>query len=94
MFDSLVLKDALLAKQTSHKIDYENIDDFYPCDVILSSGSYLYIAPLFFAPMWVLSNLVQISEENYYELVQDESDCRLAERLLNALIQTKKRSEN
>jgi len=94
VFESLVLKDAVRGKTASQEINYANIDDFYPCEVILSSGSYLYIAPLFFAPMWVLSNLVQISEENYYELVQDESDCRLAERLLNALIQTKKRTEN
>ena len=75
MFESLVWRRALsgLYPYTADtKLDYNRKEDFYPCEVLEVAGNYILVAPLFFAPIWVLSNVVQITEETYYELIKEK----------------------
>ena len=72
MFESLVWSRALVGEHPYTKVDYKKTEDFYPCEVLQTAGSYLLVAPLYFKPVWVVSNLVQLSEDNYYELIEEQ----------------------
>lgn len=86
MFESLVWKGSIHGKQPLTKLDYSELDHFYSCEVLSASGNYLLVAPLFFAPLWVTSNLVQISEENYYELIVDGENWEAVYNAMNAVL--------
>lgn len=86
MFASLVWQGAIQGKQPAAKLDYSKLDSFYSCEVLSASGNYLFVAPLFFEPFWVSSNLVQISEENYYELIEDGENWEAVYNAMNAVL--------
>tara|TARA_Y100000361_G_C11150480_1_gene340703 strand:- start:1700 stop:1936 length:237 start_codon:yes stop_codon:yes gene_type:complete len=72
MFESLVWSRALLGEHPYTKVDYKKTEDFYPCEVLEVAGNYILVAPLYFRPVWIISNLVQISEDTYYELMKEK----------------------
>lgn len=74
VFKSLVWKGILTQSVLTYDLDYKDRADFYLCEVLSAQGSRLLVAPLYCSPVWVDAGLVQIAEDNYYELTEERED--------------------